>query len=226
MVEHCSCLFRLPINIWSVIIHECHVGYAFRTHSNNTDSHWGLSCFAPVSIPIRNRLREGGIASEAASRYVFVVLSIVQGDGRKVCRMVYEFSCSAKLSINIPQPDLWFMYNILGITRLGLSCGLIFDRKVMSIMLYTDNPISGSPFQFPFARLFIFKVNSVSYVKVRCRMNCCFLCIFNQFLSNILLAMSSARQCISKFRHKKSGSLKKHCMGSSSWCKGRLGSLL
>ena len=86
------------------------------------------------------------------------VLSIVQGDGRKFCGMVYEFSCSAKLGIYIPQLDWWFMYNILDITRLGLSCGLIFNMKVVSVMLYMDNLISTSPFQIPFAWLFIFKV--------------------------------------------------------------------
>ena len=58
--------------------------------------------------------------------------------------MIYGFSCSAKLSISIPQLKWWAMYNILVITRLGLSCGLIVYMKVVFIVLYTDNPISGS----------------------------------------------------------------------------------
>ena len=124
-----SCLFRLPIDICTVIIHECHVRYAFRTGWNNTDSQWDLSCVALVIIPIRNRLREGGVVSEAA--VFFFSLSFMYGDHVKVCRMVYEGSFSAKLSVQIPKLDLWFMYNILVITRLGLSCGLIFIMKVV-----------------------------------------------------------------------------------------------
>ena len=53
------------------------------------DSHCGLSCFALVSITIRNRLREGGIVSEAVSQYglsfiYLFLLSIMQGDHRNI----------------------------------------------------------------------------------------------------------------------------------------------
>ena len=72
----------------------------------------------------------------------------MQGDGRKVHRMVYKFSCSAKLTIYIPQLDWWFMHNILDITGLGISSGLIFNMEVVPVTLYMDNPISGSQFQF------------------------------------------------------------------------------
>ena len=54
-----SCLFNLPRDICTVIIHEYHVEYAFRTGWNSTDSFWGMSCFALVSIPMRYKLREG-----------------------------------------------------------------------------------------------------------------------------------------------------------------------
>ena len=149
----CSCLFRSPIDMCAVIIHECHVGYAFRTVWNNTESHWGLCCLAPVIMPIRIKLREGGVVSE-----VFLLLAIIQGDGREVCRMVYKYSSSAQLVIHIPQFNWWFMHNIL--YKTWLSCGQFFNMKVVSIMLYMDNPISGSPFQVPFARLYILEIHS------------------------------------------------------------------
>ena len=38
-------------------------------------------------------------------------------------------------------------------------------------------PLSSSPSEVPFARLFIFKVNSVSDLKVMCRVICCLPCI-------------------------------------------------
>ena len=116
--------------------------------------------------------------------------------------------------------------NILEITWLGLSCNLIFNMKVVSIMLCIDNPISGSPFQVPFARLFIFEVNSVCDLKDRYRMIYCLLCIFNLFSSDVFLSMDSARWCTSRFRHPESGLLRNCCMGSSSWFMGRLWSFL
>ena len=72
------------------------------------------------------------------------MLSIMQGDGRKVHRMVYEVSCSSKLGVCILQLNLQFMHNILDITRSGLFCDLIFNMKRASNMLYMGNPISSS----------------------------------------------------------------------------------
>ena len=43
------------------------------------------------------------------------MLTIMQGDGRKVPGMVYKFSCSVKLDIPVPQLDFWLMHNILDI---------------------------------------------------------------------------------------------------------------
>ena len=139
-----------------------------------------MSCFALVSIPIKKRLsekwhRNWGLHMELF--FYFILLSIMQGDGRKVWRMGYTFSFSTKLISNIPQLKWWFLHNILDITRLGLCCGLIFYMNVMSVMFCMENPISKPQFQVPFARLFIFKVGFISDLKVRCRMVCCLLCI-------------------------------------------------
>ena len=87
------------------------------------------------------------------------------------------------------------MYNILDITWSGLSYGLTFYMKVVSFALYTDNLISCSPFQIPFARLFIFKVNSVSDLKVRCRWSvvfCAFLIHSHQMFSWLWLVQDGA----------------------------------
>ena len=92
----------------------------------------------------------------------------------------------------------------------------VFNMEVMSIALYMENPISGSPLQIQFTRSFIFKVNSVSDLKVRWSVICCLLCIFNLFLFNDFLAIASAGQCISKFSCAESGSPRNHCMGSNS----------
>ena len=101
-----------------------------------------------------------------------------------------------------------------------------FNMKVVSISFYMENYVSGSPLQVPFARLFIFKVNSVSNSEVRWRTICCLLCILNLFFSNASIDMASARWCISRFRPSESGLLRNYCMGSSSWCRGWSGSLL
>ena len=60
----------------------------------------------------------------------------------------------------------------------SFSVAWFFDMKVVSVILYTDNPIPGSPFQVLFVRLFIFKVNSISNLKVSCRVIYCLLCVF------------------------------------------------
>ena len=47
----------------------------------------------------------------------------------------------------------------------------------------------------------------------------------NLFSSNVFFAMANANLCVSRLSIPESGSPRKHCMGSSSGCKGRLGSL-
>ena len=64
--------------------------------------------------------------------------------------MVYEFSCFAKLGVYIPQLDWRFMYDAFYIMGACLYCGLIFNVKVMSVTLYTDNSVYSSPLQIPF----------------------------------------------------------------------------
>ena len=101
--------------------------------------------------------------------------------------MVYKFYCYAKLGIHIPQHDQWLMHNILYITRLGLSCSLIFNVKVVSVMLYTGNPKSYSSPQVQLARLFILEIISVSYLKIWCRMVCCLLYFSEPIIIQYLL---------------------------------------
>ena len=50
--------------------------------------------------------------------------------------------------------------------------------EVMSIMLNMDSSLSGSPFQIPFSRLFVFEVDSVANLKTRWSVICYLLCIF------------------------------------------------
>ena len=47
----------------------------------------------------------------------------------------------------------------------------------------------------------------------------------NLFSSNVFFAIGRANLCVSRFSIPESGSPRKCCMGSSSWCKARLGSL-
>ena len=52
-----------------------------------------------------------------------------------------------------------------------------------------------------------------------------FWAVLNLFSSNVFFAVASANLCVSKFSVPESGSPRKHCTGSNSWCGGRLGSL-
>ena len=52
-----------------------------------------------------------------------------------------------------------------------------------------------------------------------------FWAVLNLFSSNVFFAIANANLCVSRFSIPESGSPRKHCMGSSSWYKERLGSL-
>ena len=41
----------------AVIIHECHVGYAFKIEWNNTDSWHGVAFFFSAKVPMKSRLK-------------------------------------------------------------------------------------------------------------------------------------------------------------------------
>ena len=45
----------------------------------------------------------------------------------------------------------------------------------------------------------------------------------NLFSSNVFFAIANANLCVSRFSIPDSGSPRKHCIGSSSWCKGEVG---
>ena len=91
--------------------------------------------------------------------------------------MVYEFSCSAKLTFNILQLSWRLMCDIFYITGSGLSCGLVFfNMTTVSVMLYMNNPVSSSLLQIPFSMSLVLKIYSVSDFEVRCRLVCSLLC--------------------------------------------------
>ena len=53
-----------------------------------------------------------------------------------------------------------------------------------------------------------------------------FWAVLNLFSSNVYFAIAKANLCVFSFSIPESGPLRKLCIGSSSWCKGGLGSLL
>ena len=77
-------------------------------------------------------------------------------------------------------------------------------------MLNLNNPISRSAFKIPLARLFVFKIYSVSYFEgVWCPIHglvCCLKTIF----SSIFIAVANASLWASEFSIPESGSPKNH----------------
>ena len=51
-----------------------------------------------------------------------------------------------------------------------------------------------------------------------------FWAVLNLFSSRVFFAIASASLCASRFNILESGSPRKHCIGSTSWCKGKFGS--
>ena len=74
-----------------------------------------------------------------------IILICVEGDSGEICWMIYTFSRSAKLGVNISQLNWQFMHNVLDIAGSSFSCSLIFYMEVVSIGLYKDNPVTSSP---------------------------------------------------------------------------------
>ena len=79
--------------------------------------------------------------------------------------MVNTVTGSAKLGVDVPELDGGFKNYIFDVAGLCLSCSLVFDVDVMSVVPNTDNPVSGSPLQVPFAWLFVFEVYMISNLK-------------------------------------------------------------
>ena len=60
--------------------------------------------------------------------------------------MIYKFSSSAKLCVNISQLNWQLMHNVLDILGSTFSYSVVFYIEVVSIALYTDNPVTSSTF--------------------------------------------------------------------------------
>ena len=134
-----SCLFRSPFEICAVIIHECLIRYAFNT---GWKQYWLIGvCLAlfQSSCLLGKNWREGVVFSE------FVCVCVCVNYNAMWWWLGLQDGLWISLLCQIPQLYWWFMHDILYITRLGLSCGLIFNGKVVSITLYMDNSIFGSP---------------------------------------------------------------------------------
>ena len=126
--------------------------------------------------------------------HLFLKLSCKVMVGRFV-GVVYELSCSAKLGIYIPQLDWWFMYNVFYITGSGLSYGLVFNVKVMSITCSIQTILYPAlHFRSHFPGCFFLNILCLQFgslVQVGLSVFCAFL---NLFSSSIFLAMAKAKQ--------------------------------
>ena len=141
-----------------------------------------------------------------------VILVCVEGDSGEICWMFYKLSNSTKLCVNIPQLKWLFMYNVLDIAGSSFSCNLVFYMEVVFVVLYTDNPVTNSPFLIPFSWLLgffltytlspILKLGGVHFV-VFCA--CLYL-----FSSKVSLAMESAMWCDLMSKCQDSGSSRNH----------------
>ena len=70
-----------------------------------------------------------------------------------------------ELSVNVPELNRRFKDDVLDIAGSSSARGLVLYVDVMSIVLNTNNPVSGSPLQIPLAWLFIFEVYMISNVE-------------------------------------------------------------
>ena len=64
----------------------------------------------------------------------------------KLSRVINIVAGSAELSINIPELDGRFWYNVFNVAGSYLPCSLVFYVDEVSVMLNADNPVFRSPF--------------------------------------------------------------------------------
>ena len=81
--------------------------------------------------------------------------------------MVDKLSTSVKFSFNILWLGWQSMHNIPDNAGSSFSCSLVFYMAVVSLVLYTDNPVTISPFEIPSSRLLVFEVYSFANFKIR-----------------------------------------------------------
>ena len=150
---HCFSIF--PSDTCAVIIQEWHVGYAFSTGWQNTDSLFShvvlMSVIMHAMLERRWECRFYLKVTMCMSKFSS---SICECNSRQVCEMVDVFPCSAKLHFNISKFNWWLKYYIFDVAWSCFSSSLIFDMKIMSIMLNMDNSISRHPLQVPLPSLF------------------------------------------------------------------------
>ena len=108
--------------------------------------------------------------------------------------MVNIVTGSAKLGVDVPELNRKFKNYIFDIAGLCFSCSLVFDVDVMSVVLNTDNPVSRSPLQVPFAWLFVFEVYMISHLKG----GVVFSVAVNLFSSSVFFTIANASLCVSK----------------------------
>ena len=147
----CSCLFRSPSDMWAVIIHEWCVGRPLEL-DRTTETH---DVVYPLSFLLRCLWRVDWERVVFMSNRGFLIYNMDIGitiliclkvNSGYICQMIYKFSSSAKCCANIPQLNWGFMYNILDIAGSSFSCSLVFYVGVVSVVLYTDNPVTICPF--------------------------------------------------------------------------------
>ena len=85
--------------------------------------------------------------------------------GRYICRVIDIFCSSVTLGIYVPKFHWRLKYYILHIARLYFSCGLVFNMQKMSVMLNSDNSVSESSLEVPFAGLLVLETHSITNLK-------------------------------------------------------------
>ena len=213
---------RCPKETCAIMIQEWHVGYACRTGWKITDSPNFLADKALVEV-IMNRVLYW--------RYVVTIYS----DGG------YQLS----LSVMVGKFAGWLIYFPALPNWVSVFQNSMGGSKIMSFML--QECIFPVPWFSICKKCLLHSRQTILYLGLNFKSHlpgCLFLkymqspilkdggflsmvswAVLNLFSSKVFFAMANANLCVSRFSIPESGSPRKHCMGSNSWCSGRFGSL-
>ena len=184
-----------PNDTWAVIIQEWWVGYAFNTGWNSTDSLFSRVVLMSAIMHAMLERRWVQVIYRWLCTWVeFVIFNLQVWIVDKFvgwlmyfpalpnCMSIFHSSTGGLSTTSLTLHDLVF------------PSSLIFDMKVMSIMLNMDNSISRPPFLVPLSWLLVLEVNSVTYLEWWWFSICCFLWQFwSRFSSRVFLVLARAR---------------------------------
>ena len=226
LVNDFQCHSRFPNRMCAVMSQEWCVGYAFKTNWKSTDVPFSLM-YEVLTRVIMYKMLEGrwvlnylqlAMYKEWSLLNYWVIVGKFAGwlmyfRALSTCVSMFQNSTGGSSMTSLILQDHTFQVAQFSMCR---KCPLCSFWRILYPGVHLSSHLPG---------VFVFKINSVAYVEGWWFPVHSLRAVLKWFLSNVFLAVAKASWWASRLSSPESGSPKNHCMGSRSWCRGKLGSL-